>query len=77
MSIMRTEGRPRVRASPKQAWASEAPHFTSLATAMLQGKPLVCPRTPKCTEPAGHPGFCIGHKYSDGRKLLKELKGRR
>jgi hypothetical protein len=30
--------------------------------AMHQGGYLVCPRTPGCTRPAGHQGWCVGHK---------------
>ena len=77
MGTVRTEGRPRVRPSPKQARAGEAPQFTACAPAMLQGELLVCARTPGCTKPAGHQGFCSGHKGFKRRNPPKELKERR
>ena len=77
VGTMWTEGRPRVRASPKQARAREAPQSTACAPAMLQGKRPVCPRNPRCTKPAGHRGFCNGHKDLKRRKPPKELEERR
>ena len=59
VGIMRTEGRPRVCASPQKARAGkvlqpgEAPRCTARAPAMLQRELLVCPRTPGCTKPPG------------------------
>ena len=77
VGTVRTEGRPRVRPNPKQARACEPPQFTARAPAMLQGELLVCARTPGCTKPAGHQGFCSGHKGFKRRNPPKELKERR
>lgn len=32
------------------------------------GGVLLCPRTPGCTRPAGHQGWCLGHKGYKKRK---------
>ena len=74
VGITRTEDRPSVCASPQQARAGEAPRCTARAPAMPQRELLVCPRTPGCTKPPGHAGFCIGHKLSPRGNSLKEKR---
>jgi hypothetical protein len=33
------------------------------------GGVLLCPRTPGCTRPAGHQGWCLGHKGYKKRRM--------
>jgi hypothetical protein len=44
--------------------ADEALLVPTGATPQLahSGGVLLCPRTPGCTRPAGHQGWCLGHK---------------
>jgi hypothetical protein len=53
------ESAPAAVAVPAAAAASPS---VGVNGTLHQGGFLVCPRTPGCTRPAGHQGWCLGHK---------------
>ena len=71
VAVLREGGRPLL------AQAGDASRFTARAPAILHRELLACPRSPQCTKPPGHRGFCNGHKSPTQRTALKELMERR
>jgi hypothetical protein len=61
------------RSGDGRADDGEEPAAERVGAIVHQGGALLCPRTPGCTRPAGHQGWCVGRKAQN----QKEKSGRK